>query len=73
MQNRPDKRLKIKEVLALDTRRRVMIIERDDAEFTLLISPTGDRVIETNITSSDQNKSFKSALQHMNDKAESDD
>lgn len=48
------KRLKIVETLALDSRRRVAIIQRDDKQHLVLLGLNGDTVIETNIDSPEQ-------------------
>ncbi len=44
-----NKRLKILEVLPLDARRKAMIIQRDDTQHLVLLSASGETVIETNI------------------------
>lgn len=44
-----DKRLKIVESLALDTRRKAVLIQRDDQEHLVLLSASGETVVETNI------------------------
>ena len=44
------KRLKILETLALDSRRRVAIIQQDDQEHLVLLGINGDTVIDTDIT-----------------------
>ncbi|MEM6781596.1 MAG: flagellar biosynthetic protein FliO [Pseudomonadota bacterium] len=43
------KRLKIIEILPLDARRRLMLIERDDTQHLVILSTTGETVVETNI------------------------
>ena len=43
------KRLAIVEMLALDTRRRLVLVRRDDVEHLLLLGPEADRVVETGI------------------------
>lgn len=48
------KRLKIVETLALDSRRRVAIIQRDDKQHLVLLGLNGDTVIETNIDSKEE-------------------
>lgn len=46
----PDKRrLKVIEVLSLDARRKAMLIQRDDTQHLVLLSPSGESVVETNI------------------------
>ena len=48
------KRLKIVEILPLDARRRAMIIQRDDVQHLVLLSQSGETVIETNIKCPDE-------------------
>ena len=43
------KRLAVVEVRALDTRRRLVLIRRDDQEHLLLLGATGETVVETGI------------------------
>lgn len=43
------KRMKIVEILPLDARRKAIIIQRDDQEHLVLLSGTGETVVETNI------------------------
>jgi flagellar protein FliO/FliZ len=43
------KRLKIVEILPLDARRKAVIIQRDDTQHLVLLGPSGETVIETNI------------------------
>ncbi|WP_029008864.1 flagellar biosynthetic protein FliO [Azospirillum halopraeferens] len=45
------RRLSIVEVLPLDTRRRLVLVRRDDSEHLLLLSTTGDRVVESPVRS----------------------
>ncbi len=42
-------RLKVKESLMLDARRKLVIVQRDDTEHVLLLGPSGDTVVESNI------------------------
>lgn len=44
-----DRRLNVIEVLTIDPRRRLAIVRRDDVEHLLLLSNTGETVIERNI------------------------
>ena len=44
-------RLNIKEVRHVDQKRKLLLIKRDDTEHLLLLSSTGDIVIESNIQS----------------------
>ncbi|MGE0251762.1 MAG: hypothetical protein AB7G80_04250 [Dongiaceae bacterium] len=47
----PDnQRLKIKAMKMVDSRRRLILIERDNQEHLLLLAPEGSLVIESNIT-----------------------
>lgn len=43
------RRLSVTEVAQVDGRRRLVLVRRDDVEHLLLISPTRETVIETNI------------------------
>lgn len=43
------KRLKIVEILPLDARRKAVIIQRDDTQHLVLLGPSSETVIETNI------------------------
>ncbi len=47
--SKTEKRLKIIEILPIDARRKAIIIRRDDTEHLVLLSQTGESVIETNI------------------------
>ena len=44
-----DRRLSVVESLMIDARRRLLIVRRDDKEHLILLSPTGETVIEGNI------------------------
>ena len=46
---KPDARLQVVESLSLDTRRRAVIIRRDNVEHLVVLSPTSELLIETNI------------------------
>jgi len=46
---KPDARLQIVESLSLDTRRRAVIIRRDNVEHLVVLSPTSELLIESNI------------------------
>lgn len=53
----PERRLKIVESLALDARRRAVILRRDNREHLVILGPTGETVIETGIElAQDSNK-----------------
>lgn len=43
------RRLKIIETLSIDTRRRAVILQRDNIQHLVILGPTGETVIETNI------------------------
>lgn len=47
--SRRDRRLAISEVLAVDNRRRLVLIKRDAVEHLLLIGGTGDVIVERGI------------------------
>lgn len=47
--NRPGRRLSLVEVLAIDNRRRLVLVRRDDVEHLLLIGGESDMVVETRI------------------------
>ncbi len=46
---RPQRRLAVSEVLALDAKRRLVLVRRDGAEHLLLLGGTRDLVVETGI------------------------
>lgn len=48
-----EKRLKVIESLALDPRRRLLIIQRDNAQHLILLGGSGETVIETGIKPKD--------------------
>ncbi len=43
------RRLGVVETLAVDSRRRLMLVRRDDREHLLLLGPSGETVVETDI------------------------
>ena len=47
------RRLKLVEVMAVDARRRLVLIRRDHVEHLLLIGPSSEHVIETGIGAAD--------------------
>jgi flagellar protein FliO/FliZ len=49
------RRLKIVEYLPLDARRRLVLIRRDQKEFLLVLGPTGETVVESNIPAPSDN------------------
>ena len=61
-----DRRIRVVEVAPLDSRRKLVLVQRDEVEHLLVISPTTEVVIERNIRSG---ASFRYAL----DAAQDDD
>ncbi len=51
------KRLKITEVLPLDSRRRAVILRRDETEHLVILGPNGETVVETGIEAKDETTS----------------
>jgi len=50
----PDKRrLKVIEILPLDARRKAVLLSRDGAEHLVILGPSGETVVETNIKRAD--------------------
>ena len=49
------KRLKIVEFLPLDTRRRLVLVRRDDKEHLLVLGPDGETVVESGIPAPESN------------------
>ena len=47
------RRLKIVEILQLDPRRKAVLIRRDDTDHLVILGPSGETVIETNIKPKD--------------------
>jgi len=43
------RRLRVVEILPLDARRKLMMIERDSVQHLVILSPAGETVVETNI------------------------
>ena len=43
------RRLSIVEVVPVDTKRRLVLLKRDDTEHLVMLGPTGDTVVERNI------------------------
>lgn len=64
------KRLGIVEVAPLDTKRRLVLIKRDDTEHLIILGHDGETVVETGITPPPA-ESFSDALDHANTKAPS--
>ena len=49
-QRRPgERRLSIIETLLIDARRRLILVRRDDREYLILVSPTGETIIDGDI------------------------
>jgi flagellar protein FliO/FliZ len=44
-----DRRLGVVESMLLDARRRLVIVRRDNREYLLLLSPTGETLVDANI------------------------
>ena len=47
----PKRRLKVSEMLSIDARRRLVLIQRDDREHLVILGPNGETVIEVGIES----------------------
>jgi flagellar protein FliO/FliZ len=47
--NRGGNRVKVLEITAIDARRRLVLVRRDDAEHLLLLGATSEMVVETGI------------------------
>jgi len=60
IKNNADRRLGVIEVTPLDSRRRLILVRRDDVEHLLVVSPTTEVVIERNIRQG--GGSFRDAL-----------
>jgi flagellar protein FliO/FliZ len=52
MANGQQRRLKIVETLPIDARRRAIILQRDDKQHLVILGPTGETVIESDIQNS---------------------
>jgi flagellar protein FliO/FliZ len=44
-----ERRLSLIEMLSLDPRRRVVLVRRDDREYLILLSPTGETILDGDI------------------------
>lgn len=55
-------RLGVVEVAIIDARRRLVLVRRDDVEHLLLLSATGETVVETGIGASDGGTRFADRL-----------
>lgn len=64
-----EKRLAVTEAIAIDARRRLVLVRRDDVEHLILLSGSDDLVVETNIpartTADSSSASFDSALRSV--------
>lgn len=60
---KPGKRLAIAEVLAVDNKRRLVLVRRDDIEHLLLLGPHGDTVVERGRTRRPAGR-FRAALEN---------
>jgi flagellar protein FliO/FliZ len=50
IQRKPgERRLSMVEMLSLDPRRRLVLVRRDDKEYLILLSPTGETVLESGV------------------------
>lgn len=54
------RRLRMREMLALDGRRRLVLIQRDDREHLVILGPNGETVVETGIESPPEDKKLDS-------------
>lgn len=54
------RRLRVREMLALDGRRRAVLIQRDDREHLVILGPNGETVIETGIESPPEREKLES-------------
>lgn len=73
--HRKDKRLQILEIMPIDTRRKIIIVSKDDREITLLLGPNGDVVIDPtntfhNPSSDHDNSNFNKILNNLENKEE---
>lgn len=50
------RRLQVVEILPIDARRRAVILRRDDKEHLVILGPSGETVVETNISESNNDK-----------------
>ncbi len=50
------RRLKILETLPLDARRKAVLLQRDNTAHLVILSPSGETVVETNIEANDEDK-----------------
>jgi len=59
-----NKRVKVIEITVIDTKRRLVLVRRDDREHLILLGLSGEQVIETGIKS--EQTSFQSTLDSVN-------
>lgn len=57
-----NRRLGLVEVMALDPRRRLVLVRRDGVEHLLVLGPTGETVVETGIPAGGNGSSFRDSL-----------
>jgi len=50
------RRLALREVLPIDARRRVAIVKCDDTEYLIMLGPTGETVVDSNLKSVPDNE-----------------
>lgn len=62
-------RLAVSEVLPLDARHRLVLIQRDDVEHLLLLGPDGETVIERGIPANAKNRSASGMANNTTDNA----
>lgn len=55
-----DRRLRLIEVLPLDSRRRAVLLQRDQKQHLVILGPGGETVVETNIDQPDSHAPEKS-------------
>ncbi len=55
----PEGRLSIKQIVHLDTKRKLVLIKRDDIEHLVLLGATSELLIESNIPAKSEKKDVK--------------
>lgn len=72
IQRKPgERRLSMIEMLSLDPRRRLVLVRRDDKEYLILLSPTGETVLESGIDVRDHHDAPMSGSTFLTIKTES--
>lgn len=56
------RRLSVVEAVALDTRRRLVLVRRDGVEYLLLLGASGDLVVESGVKADDTTRDFPAEL-----------